>query len=333
MASTKINIVFGAMTVGKAGLDGCHQTTTTQIKEVFDTLQRHGHSDIDTSRAYGAGTSEALLGDSKWQERDLQIHTKIYPTANWGAGPDTFTLGAADLRRALTQSLDALKTDCVDLWYLHAPDRNTPLEVTMQEVDKLHREGKFKRLGISNFMSWEVSQLCELCDRHGWIRPSVYQGIYNPLHRAIEAELIPCLRHYNIALYAFQPLAGGLLTGRYSLETTTFASGTRFDPNNRQSSAMNDRYWNQTTFAALDIIQRAAGKHNLTVAECAMRWLAHHSVLNRQHGDSLLIGASSVKQLENNLTDLDKGPLPEDVVQAMEQAWSLIQEPVRKYWH
>lgn len=203
----------------------------------------------------------------------------------------------------------------------------------MQEVDKLHREGKFKRLGISNFMSWEVAQMCEICDRHGWIRPSVYQGIYNPLHRAIETELLPCLRHYNIALYAFQPLAGGLLTGRYKLETTSFDAGARYDPNNKQSSAMNDRYWNKTTFTALGIIQAAAQTHNLTIAECAYRWLVHHSVLSKQHGDALIVGASSVKQLKGNLADSEKGPLPGDVAQAMEQAWRLIQEPVRKYWH
>ncbi|KOC12435.1 aldo/keto reductase [Aspergillus flavus AF70] len=333
MASTNVNIIFGAMTVGQAGLDCCRQTTPEEVKDVLDVFQRHGHSDIDTSRAYGNGTSESLLGESRWQERNLRIHTKVYPTANYGAIPDAYTLGAEDLRRALNRSLEALKTDSVDLWYLHAPDRNTPLEVSMQEVDKLHREGKFKRLGISNFMSWEVAQMCEICGRHGWIRPSVYQGIYNPLHRAIEAELLPCLRHYNIALYGFQPLAGGLLTGRYNLETTSFDAGARYDPNNKQSSTMNDRYWNKTTFAALEIIQAAAQKHGLTVAECAYRWLVHHSVLDKKHGDALIIGASSVKQLEGNLADSEKGPLPEDVVQAMEQAWQLIQEPIRKYWH
>ncbi|GAB1200672.1 hypothetical protein APSETT444_010047 [Aspergillus pseudonomiae] len=333
MASTNISIVFGAMTVGQAGLDGCRQTTPEEVRDVLDVFQRHGHSDIDTSRAYGNGTSESLLGESGWQERNLRIHTKIYPTANWGAGPNTYTLGADDLRRALNRSLEALNTDSVDLWYLHAPDRNTPLEVTMQEVDKLHREGKFKRLGISNFMSWEVAQMCEICDRHGWVRPSVYQGIYNPLHRAIEAELLPCLRHYNIALYAFQPLAGGLLTGRYHLGTTSFDSGTRYDPNNKQSSTMSSRYWNKTTFAALEIIRAAAQKHDLTIAECAYRWLVHHSVLDKQYGDALIIGASSVKQLESNLIDSEKGPLPENVAQAMEQAWQLIQEPIRKYWH
>ncbi|KAH8434314.1 aldo/keto reductase family protein [Aspergillus melleus] len=321
------------MTVGQAGMDGCRQTTQEDIRGIFDIFQRHGHFEVDTSRAYAKGTSEALLGESLWQQRGLQMQTKIYPTAGKNMDAENYTLGAEDLRRALERSLEALQTETIDLWYLHAPDRKTPLEVTMREVDKLHREGKFARLGISNFMSWEVAQMCELCDRYGWIRPSIYQGIYNPLHRAIEAELLPCLRHYGISLYAFQPLAGGLLTGRYRYDTTSFEAGSRYDPNNSQSGAMNGRYWNETTFAALAIIEDAAKRHSLTIPECAYRWLIHHSVLDKQHGDAVIIGASNERQLENNLANLEKETLPQDVLEAMEMAWQKIQEPIRKYWH
>ncbi|KAJ5757209.1 aldo/keto reductase [Penicillium nucicola] len=332
--SSDLKIVFGAMTIGQAGLPGCRQTTPKEVKDVLDKFQQHGHREVDTSRIYAQGTSETFLGNSSWQERGLKMQTKIYPSAGKIMGDtENYTFSPEDLRRALTASLEALQCDQVDLWYLHAPDRKTPLEVTLCEVNRLHGEGKFKRLGLSNFMSWEVAQVCEICDRHGWIRPSVYQGIYNPVHRAIEAELLPCLRNYGIALYAFQPLAGGVLTGRYQYDTTSFEAGSRYDPNNKQSATMNARYWDKTTFEALNIIQKAAEKHDLSVPECAFRWLVHHSQLNSSHGDALIIGASSVVQLENNLADIEKDTLPDDVLQALEEAWQYIQNPVRKYWH
>ncbi|CAG7920662.1 unnamed protein product [Penicillium olsonii] len=203
----------------------------------------------------------------------------------------------------------------------------------MREVDKLYREGKFARLGIRNFMSWEVAQMCEICDRHGWVRPSVYQGVYNPLHRAIETELLPCLRHYGISLYAFQPLAGGLLSGRYTYEMTSFEAGSRYDPNNKQSLSMNARYWDKTTLEALEIIRAAAQRHDLTLPQCTFRWLAHYSALKDEHGDALLVGASRTEQLEGSLAYLEEDSLPGDVVQAMEKAWQHIAAPARKYWH
>ncbi|CAK96246.1 hypothetical protein CBS63078_7059 [Aspergillus niger] len=331
--STNIKVVFGAMTVGQAGLSGCRQTNQAEIKAVLDVFQKHGHTEVDTSRAYAKGTSEELLGQSQWQNRGLQLATKIYPTANTSMPGDKYTLRAADLRQALSQSLEALQTESVDIWYLHAPDRTTPLEETLRAVDELYREGKFKRLGLSNFMSWEVARACDLCEQNNWVRPSVYQGIYNPLHRAIENELVPCLRFYKIALYAFQPLAGGLLTGRYHFETNDFEQGSRYSPDNGSSSTMNARYWNKPCFAAVSIIEDAAKRHSLTVSECTYRWLAHHSALKNDDRDALIIGSSRPDQLESNLVDLEKGPLPDDVVEAIDHAWQVIQDPVRKYWH
>lgn len=127
-------------------------------------------------------------------------------------------------------SPEALKTDKIDMFYLHAPDRKTPFEDTLCEVNRLHEQGLFVRFGLSNFMAWEVARICEICQKHGWIMPSVYQGVYHVLQRSIESELLPCLRKNNISLYAFQPLAGGLLTGRYKRDQTEFEEGSRFNP-------------------------------------------------------------------------------------------------------
>jgi aflatoxin B1 aldehyde reductase len=293
-----------------------------------------GHNELDTARVYGNGSTEEILAELNWQNRKLVMETKLYPNANSPfAQENAYTHKAEDVRRGLLDSLKALKTDKIDMFYLHGPDRKTPFEDTLREVNALYKEGYFNRFGISNYMSWEVAQICEICERHGWIKPTVYQGIYHVLQRRIEDELIPCLRHYKIALYAFQPLAGGFLTGRYTRDQDSFEAGSRFDPKIFQGNLHRGRYWNDTYFDALDILKEAAEKHKLTLAEVSMRWLVHHSSLSKEKGDAIIVGASSVKHLVENLDDLEKGPLPEDVVEAVDRAWATARAVVPKYWH
>ncbi|KAF3918231.1 hypothetical protein ABW20_dc0109894 [Dactylellina cionopaga] len=211
------------------------------------------------------------------------------------------------------------------MYYLHAPDRSTPYEDTFRELNKLHNEGKFNRIGISNYMSWEVAQICEICNKNGWIRPSVYQGIYNAFHRGAEPELFPCLRKYGISFYQYNPLAGGYLTNRYQRSQVDFEKGTRFDPGNKaQAEAYRYRYWREEYFDALDILREAIKKHEISEAEAALRWCVHHSALKKENGDAVIIGASSSKQLEENLTNLEKGPLPDDVLNALEEGWKVV---------
>ncbi len=271
------------------------------------------------------------------------MDTKLYPNAAGiklypGSDKPDVTIDQyrhtpEDVRRGLMDSLKALKCTKVDMFYLHGPDRKTAFEDTLREVNALYKEGYFNRFGISNYMSWEVAKICEICDKHGWIKPTVYQGIYSALHRSIEAELFPCLRHYGISLYAFQPLAGGFLTGRYQRDTKDFEPGSRFDPKISHSALHRGRYWNETYFDALDVIEAAAGKHGLTVAEVALRWIEHHSQLKSELNDAIIVGASSTKHLEGNLADLEKDPLPEDVVEALDVAWMKVKAVAPKYWH
>lgn len=283
---------------------------------------------MDTARVYTNGTSERLLGDIGWQARNLVVETKLYPRDQERHTPE-------ELRKTLQASLSALRADKVELFYLHAPDRTTPWEVTFKAVDDLHKEGKFDKLGISNYMSWEVAEIVTLCRIHGWIQPTVYQGIYNGIHRAVEPELFPALRKFGISFYAYNPLSGGFLTGRYVNAESQVEPGARFDNSKGTSQAVNyrKRYWNDHNFRALHIIADAAAKENLTVAEVALRWMSHHSLMKREYNDAVIIGASKVSHLEQNLVDLEKGPLPEGVVAAVDQAWLTVAPYVQKYWH
>lgn len=117
------------------------------------------------------------------------------------------------------------------MYVTHAPDRTTPFEETLKAVNDLYKEGKFKHFGLSNYMSWEVAQVVEICKVNGYVVLTAYQGLYNAVHRNVEPELFPALREYGIAFYAFNPLGGGFFTGRYRSIHDRIEPGTRFDRN------------------------------------------------------------------------------------------------------
>jgi aflatoxin B1 aldehyde reductase len=159
------------------------------------------------------------------------------------------------------------------------------------------------------------------------------QSLYNALHRAVEPELFPALRKYGLAFYAYNPLGGGIFTGRYRSIDATSEDGARFDPNTAQGKTYRQRYWNEGYFAAIETVEAAAKEAGLSMTETALRWISHHSLMKREHGDAVIIGASSVKHLEENLADLEKGPLPQDVVDAVNAAWRTVAADNNKYWH
>ncbi|PQE07880.1 hypothetical protein CJF32_00003032 [Rutstroemia sp. NJR-2017a WRK4] len=333
-SKTNVPIVFGAMTFGRAGVEQARVHDINDASKMVGIFLEYGHNEIDTARVYGMGSSEEYLGQLQpsYTERGVVMDTKLYPGSMTGI---KITHTADDLRKHLGLSLQALKVDKVDMFYLHGPDRSTPYEETFAMCDVLHKEGKFDRLGLSNYMAWEVAYIQEICIKNGWIRPSVYQGVYNAIHRSVESELFPCLRHYNMGFYAFNPIAGGYLTSRYHRETVEqeVEATSRFDKKTMQGQAYRKRYFNDTMFDALDIIREAAGKHGLRESECALRWMTHHSLLEEDRGDKIIIGASSEKHLRENLEDLEKGPLPEDVVQALDKAWETTKGVVSNYFH
>jgi aflatoxin B1 aldehyde reductase len=343
-----VNVIFGAMTFGQEGAGQVRVFKLDDCKAILDIFQAHGHNQIDTARFYGEGTSEKMLGDLDWQSRGIVMDTKYFPTAGKAlaaageplAAPDQpeggWTHSPEHVRINLMKSLKALKAEKVDMFYLHGPDRTTPYEETLKAVNELYKEGYFKRWAISNYMAWEVAQICEVCKREGYPLPSVYQGVYNALHRTVELELFPCLRKYGMAFYAYNPLAGGFLTSRYHREekANTIEEGSRFDPNRWQGKMYRQRWWNEPYFDAMDILREAAGKHGLSEAECALRWMTHHSLLKKETGDGIIIGASSTKHMEENMKFLDEPkPLPEDILKALDEGWERVRGISGKYFH
>uniref|UniRef100_A0A3Q3GS11 Aldo-keto reductase family 7, member A3 (aflatoxin aldehyde reductase) n=1 Tax=Labrus bergylta TaxID=56723 RepID=A0A3Q3GS11_9LABR len=273
-----------------------------QSLEMVKTFLGRGHNRVDTAFMYMDGKSETIIGGMNLP-KTVSIATKANP---W----DGKTLKPESVRSQIETSLQRLQTDCVDLFYLHAPDHQNPIEDTLRACNELHKEGKFKEFGLSNYASWEVAEIVCICRHNNWIVPTVYQGMYNATTRQVETELLPCLRNYGIKFYAYNPLndfysIGGLLTGKYHFEDKDGSQPTGRFFGNSWAKAYRDRYWKLSHFQAIDLVlnalETAYGSNKPSMTSAAMRWMYHHSQLKGDLGDGVIIGMSSMEQLQQNL--------------------------------
>lgn len=325
--SAKPRVILGLMTFGPDEAAGARVTDVGEFGKVLDLFQSHGYNEVDTARIYVAGKQEAFTREANWKDRGLTLATKIQYPAQAGDNVPDKVLASAET------SLKELGTDCVDILYLHAADRATPFAPTLEAIDKLHRAGKFVRFGISNFTAFEVAEIVLTCKHNGWVRPTVYQAMYNAITRNIELELIPACRRYGLDVVVYNPLAGGLFSGKIKSKDMVPAEG-RYSDAATLGKVYRDRYFKDTTFRALQVVEKAVEKAGLTLLETALRWVEHHSALKVTDGnDGIIIGVSSAAQLEGNLADLEKGPLPADVLVALDEAWGITRGDSVVYWH
>ncbi|CAL8355588.1 unnamed protein product [Gadus morhua 'NCC'] len=296
--------------------------------EMVKCFISHGHKEIDTAYMYTDGQAETILGGMNLA-KTVSLATKANP---WGGK----TLKPECLRDQLETSLKRLKTDCVDLFYLHAPDHQNPIQDTLRACDQLHKEGKFKELGLSNYASWEVAEIVCICRHNNWLVPTVYQGMYNATTRQVETELLPCLRSNGLRFYAYNPLAGGLLTGKYHFEDKDASQPEGRFFGNEWATAYRNRYWKESHFQAISLVSQALetayGSEKPTMTSAAIRWMYHHSQIKGDNGDGVIIGMSSMEQLQQNLSASEEGPLDERVVEAFKQAWDLVAHECPNYF-
>uniref|UniRef100_A0A8C4QMX7 Aldo-keto reductase family 7, member A3 (aflatoxin aldehyde reductase) n=1 Tax=Eptatretus burgeri TaxID=7764 RepID=A0A8C4QMX7_EPTBU len=322
MARSVQRMLLGGMEIGRR-LD---ETASALAVSAFNNA---GFTEIDTAYMYSDGKSERILGRLCEVISDkVSIATKANPWEGKG-------LGADSVRAQLCESLQRLKSPSVDVFYLHAPDHGTPIEETLQACNQLHKEGKFKELGLSNYASWQVAEMCILCQQRGWLCPSVYQGMYNALTRQVETELFPCIRHFGMRFYAYNPLAGGFLTGKYIYNDLEKTPEGRFF-GNAWAETYRKRYWKLVLFQELDKVKtsldKAYGPGKVALTEASLRWLQHHSQLDEKHGDGVILGVSNLAQLHQNLMAITGGPLHESVVEAFQQAWNVIAHDCPNYF-
>lgn len=151
--------------------------------------------------------------------------------------------------------------------------------------------------------------------------------------RSIETELVHACKRYGIDIVIYNPLAGGLFSGKY--KSKDIPAEGRYSDKSSMGSNYRNRYFKDATFDALRIIEPVVEKHGLTMPETALRWVRHHSALDMDGNgrDGVVVGVSSLSQLESNLRDLQKGPLPEEVVEVLDKAWLITKPTTANYWH
>jgi len=308
--------VLGTMEFGRGPCTAAVAKEMTETFINYDKTYRH----LDSALMYSGGKSETIIGDlACLREQEGVVDTKINP---W----DNKNFGEESIRSQVEGCLSRLKASSVEILYLHAPDHKTPLEQTMKTMNDLHQEGKFKQLGLSNYSAWLVSEVVNVCKANNWVRPTVYQGMYSAITRQVEEELIPCLRYHNIAFYAYSPLGGGILSGKYQFQD----QDNKKIPKGRFNGVgwdkvYRDRYWKEEHFVAMEKLKELLAQHHpgeeITIPGAAFRWIYNHSLLDGSHGDAVVLGASRMEQLTTNLELSKTEPLHQDVVTFMEEWW------------
>lgn len=309
VAQVAAPIVLGAVAFGKpkpttrehplSSDDACNDL----LQEFHDL----GGREVDTARVYQNGNCEEVIGRVS-SGQSMLVGTKYHPNL------------PGDPLEQLDQSLAALQRQSVEIFYIHMPSVEIPLEQTLAAINEGYAAGKFKSFGLSNFPAWQVVEICQFCQRHGYVLPTVYQGVYNALNRTSEYELVPVLRNYGIRYYTHGSLASGFLTGKYKQGVAPQKGVDRF-AQSRRIQQYEERYLKRDEmFAALSAISDAADAAGISTLEAAVRWTQYHSAANGRLGDAVLIGVSRIEQLAPIMQASKNGPLPEDVVHAFEVA-------------
>jgi aflatoxin B1 aldehyde reductase len=284
-----------------------HFDNDGDVKAFLDAAYARGLKQLDTGRNYDG--SEERLGRADAASRFI-IHTKVF---NRGPGSHE----PSKLEQSITESLADLKVSCVETMFLHVPDRQTPLEVVAKAMNEAFEQGKFNKFGISNHSAAEVQQLVDICEREGYVKPSVFQGHYNAIVRGGEQELFPLLRKHNISFMAYSPAAGGLFTGNT-------ASAARWSQDNVIGKLYSSQYGKAPVRDSVATVRTAAEKHGISGHAAALRWTAYHSILDGKFGDSLIFAASKMEQLQNTMDALDAGPLPAEVADAITKVYETV---------
>ncbi|MFI8074370.1 aldo/keto reductase [Streptomyces sp. NPDC086033] len=308
-------LVLGTMTFGDT-------VDRAGAADMLATALDAGITGVDTANGYAGGESERILAELLPAHRDrIVLATKAgIPHADQG---EHAPLSAPGLRAALDGSLKRLGTDRVDLFYLHQPDRATPLAETLATVAEFVAEGKVLALGVSNYAAWQIAELVRVADEVGAPRPVVAQQLHNLLARRIEEEYVEYAAVTDLRTMVYNPLGGGLLTGRHHYEKAPEAG--RFG-DSRLADMYRQRYWDPRLFAAVAELTGIAEGTGIPLAELALRWL-----LDRDSTDALLLGGSRTGHLRANLAAAQAGPLPADVTAACDEVGAGLRGPMPAY--
>jgi aryl-alcohol dehydrogenase-like predicted oxidoreductase len=313
-------ICLGTMTFGQQ----CDERASHAI---LDRAAAAGVTFLDTADAYPvpptpetAGRTEEIVGAWLHGRRDrFVVATKC--RIRVGTEVNDEGLSRRHVLRACEDSLRRLRTDFIDLYQAHAPDPDTPLEETLRAFDDLVRQGKARYVGLSNYPAWQVARALGISTLLGLARVDCVQPRYNLLYREIESELLPLCRDQGIGVIAYNPLAGGFLSGKYrSLEAPP--PGTRFTLG-KTGDLYRERYWHRAQLEAVEQLRRFLEARGKSPVRVAVAW-----VLAQPGITAAIVGASRPEQLDQSLAAVD-GTLDAEELEVCNLLWYSLPRPAQ----
>jgi aryl-alcohol dehydrogenase (NADP+) len=249
-------------------------TDEATSRRIVDKARDAGINFIDTADAYNEGKSEEIVGRSmKGRRGDWVLATKL---ANaMGKDPNRAGLSRKWVMSACDESLARLGTEYIDIYYLHKEDHATPLAETVRAMGDLIKAGKVRYFGVSNYRSWRVAEICNLCDRLGIDRPIVSQPYYNAMNRMPEVEHLPACGHYGLGVVPYSPLARGVLTGKYDPDAPP-PSDTRAGRNDKR---IQQTEWRRESLVIAQTLKKHAEKRGITPGQFALNWVLNNKLV------------------------------------------------------
>lgn len=280
-------LCLGAMTLGENPGWGAG---AEESRKIADAFRARGGNFVDTANKYGSGSSEKIVGEIIREDRDAWVVATKFTLSMKDDDPSASGNGRKNMVRAVEKSLRRMGTDYLDLLWVHAWDWTTPVDELMRGLDDLVRAGKILYIGISDAPAWIVSKANTLAELRGWSRFIGLQIEYSLVERTVERELIPMAYYHNIGVLAWAPMAGGVLTGKY----------TRGHQKDTQREAFNQDRLDERCLSIARAVDSIADSIGASSAQVALRWLMHRA------GQIIpIVGSRKLEQIQDCLGVLD----------------------------
>jgi aryl-alcohol dehydrogenase-like predicted oxidoreductase len=294
-------IALGTMNFGK-------RTAEAESERIVRRALERGVVVFDTANVYVSGSSERILGRALGRDRDrVVVATKVGMNRN---GRAVEGLSPEAMEHAISGSLERLGTGHVDVYYLHAPDPATPIERTLDGMKSMVLSGRVRAWGVSNYAAWQILDIDRLGEARGLVRPVISQVLYNALHRQLDIEYFAFTRRHPIHTTVYNPLAGGLLSGKHAFAGAP-GKGSRFDDN----AMYQRRYWTRAMFDRVERLRAVANDEGRSLVELSYAWVA-----SRPDVDSILVGPASVDQLDQAIDAIGR-PLSGEALARIDELW------------
>ncbi len=281
-------ICLGTMTFGREA----DEETSFKIMDRYVEL---GGNFFDTADVYSAGKSEEVVG--RWLKQhsardNIVLATKVYGAM--GKGPNDQGLSRLHILQAVEASLKRLQTDIIDLYQIHRWDPEVPVEETLEALNDLVRQGKVRYIGCSNLTAWQLSKYSRIADQHFWSRFVSIQPVYSALNRSIEREILPLCQEEGLGVITYNPLAGGMLTGKYRRGEKMLA-GARLEA----FPTYHHRYFTDEALGIVERFVETARQKGVTPAQLALAW-----ILSEPRVTCPIVGARNLEQFNDTLGGL-----------------------------